>query len=672
MCGIFGLIVSKDASYSNDFLEKSVKKIASLSESRGKDSSGLCSLNQIDNRIDIIKGPMTIPHLLKNKKINNFFYNAFKKTNKSRYVFGHSRLVTNGSHLEHNNNQPVIKDGLVGVHNGIITNHNELWNKNKDLSKLYDIDTEIMLSLLRKKISNNQFFDQSITSAFNELNGTIATAIVFEDINYFLLSTNNGSLYYMSNNDILIFASEYYILSELNKSINTIIIDNSEINQLKSNHNLIIDLNSFNIEKFSLKKKMINKEIYYNKNKYLIDIKSIEKNNNQLPIVLDINEIHLHKSYKKEKSLLEYPIDKIKNLKRCNKCILPETFPFIEFNELGICNYCINYKKKNVLNNISELQKLVNPYRKNNGKPDVLVPLSGGRDSTYSLHVIKEELDMNVITYTYDWGMVTDLARRNIARVCGKLGVENIIVAADIKWKRENIRKNITAWLKNPHLGMIPLFMTGDKYFFYYAYKIKKQLGIDLELWGVNDLENTNFKTGFSGIKPQFNKKRIYSLLLKDQIKLFSFIGKNIIKSPGYINQSIFDSLGSHASRYFTPKSNYYHIFDYIKWDEDLVNKTIIYNYDWEKSIDTNSTWRIGDGTASFYNYVYNLVVGFSENDTFRSNQIREGMIKRKDALKMIYKENLPRYNSLKWYFEIIGLDYINTIRKVNEISREY
>ena len=147
---------------------------------------------------------------------------------------------------------------------------------------------------------------------------------------------------------------------------------------------------------------------------------------------------------------------------------------------------------------------------------------------------------------------------------------------------------------------------------------------------------------------------------------------KNIIKSPGYINQSIFDSLGSHASRYFTPKSNYYHIFDYIKWDEDLVNKTIINNYDWEKSIDTNSTWRIGDGTASFYNYVYNLIVGFSENDTFRSNQIREGMIKRKDALKMIYKENLPRYNSLKWYFEIIGLDYKDTIRKVNEISRKY
>ena len=42
--------------------------------------------------------------------------------------------------------------------------------------------------------------------------------------------------------------------------------------------------------------------------------------------------------------------------------------------------------------------------------------------------------------------MVTDLARRNIARICGQLEVENIIVAADIQWKRDNIRKNILAW----------------------------------------------------------------------------------------------------------------------------------------------------------------------------------------------------------------------------------
>ena len=31
------------------------------------------------------------------------------------------------------------------------------------------------------------------------------------------------------------------------------------------------------------------------------------------------------------------------NLKRCSKCVLPETMPFIKFDEHGICNYCNNY-----------------------------------------------------------------------------------------------------------------------------------------------------------------------------------------------------------------------------------------------------------------------------------------------------------------------------------------
>ena len=89
----------------------------------------------------------------------------------------------------------------------------------------------------------------------------------------------------------------------------------------------------------------------------------------------------------------------------------------------------------------NNLKELIERYKSNDGSPDCLVPFSGGRDSMYTLHFVKRELGLNPIAFTYDWGMVTDLARRNISRICGKLGVENIIVAADIHWKRTNIRK---------------------------------------------------------------------------------------------------------------------------------------------------------------------------------------------------------------------------------------
>ena len=66
---------------------------------------------------------------------------------------------------------------------------------------------------------------------------------------------------------------------------------------------------------------------------------------------------------------------------------------------------------------------------------------------------------------------------------------------------------------------------------------------------------------------------------------------------------------------------------------------------------------RIGDGVAPFYNYIYCTVAGFTENDTFRSNQIRNGDISRAEALERAMTENIPRIDGLDWYFRRIGLD---------------
>ena len=63
---------------------------------------------------------------------------------------------------------------------------------------------------------------------------------------------------------------------------------------------------------------------------------------------------------------------------------------------------------------------------------------------------------------------------------------------------------------------------------------------------------------------------------------------------------------------------------------------------------------------------------GFSENDTFRSNQIREGQIGRAEALEKVRQENRPRFETMKWYCDIIGIDFLSAVRRINEIPRRY
>ena len=98
----------------------------------------------------------------------------------------------------------------------------------------------------------------------------------------------------------------------------------------------------------------------------------------------------------------------------------------------------------------------------------------------------------------------------------------------------------------------------------------------------------------------------------------------------------------------------------------------MIGKYNWETAIDTSTTWRIGDGTAGFYNYVYYTVAGFTEHDTFRSNQIREGQLSREDALMLVKNENKPRYQNIRWYLDTLGLDFGDVIKIVNSIPKLY
>ncbi len=69
---------------------------------------------------------------------------------------------------------------------------------------------------------------------------------------------------------------------------------------------------------------------------------------------------------------------------------------------------------------------------------------------------------------------------------------------------------------------------------------------------------------------------------------------------------------------------------------------------------------------------MYYTVAGFTEHDTFRSNQIREGQLTREEALKLVEDENQPRYQNIRWYLDTLGMDFKEVIKVVNSIPKLY
>ncbi len=121
----------------------------------------------------------------------------------------------------------------------------------------------------------------------------------------------------------------------------------------------------------------------------------------------------------------------------CSICVLPETFPTVELDHQGVCNYCRSFKGKQ---HQRELQKeyrerfitLIKAHR-GSGSYDVLIAYSGGKDSTYTVDVFKNHFGLRVLALTFDHGFVSPYAMKNMKTVVERLGIDHLIFKPDFE-----------------------------------------------------------------------------------------------------------------------------------------------------------------------------------------------------------------------------------------------
>jgi len=122
------------------------------------------------------------------------------------------------------------------------------------------------------------------------------------------------------------------------------------------------------------------------------------------------------------------------NKKICARCILPDTFPGIKFNSNGICNHCMREEK--AIKKAGEkkaayrkrLDELIQTQRDKAPVYDVIVAYSGGKDSSYTLKLLKDRYDLKILAYTFDNHFTSPFAFKNIKNVTDRLQVDHIQV----------------------------------------------------------------------------------------------------------------------------------------------------------------------------------------------------------------------------------------------------
>jgi hypothetical protein len=646
MCGIFGVISSSEHEADRSLARSVALALLRLSETRGREAAGIAVHD--GTRIEVLKQGGSVTEFLANPALHELLDGAVARARPGAAlaIAGHSRLATNGTQSNVDNNQPVISYGSVALHNGIVVNDRALAAQYPALITHGELDSEVLIAVLRSKLDRTNDLVAATRATFAEIEGSASIAMLFDNLDVMLLATNTGSLFQLTSQTergtVIAFASERFILQRLLEDPELgPRLGSPALEQIRAGHAIAVHLTDLRRRAFSLAPE---------RDESPLD-PTFSPNGHNVAIV--------DRSPRPDR------------LRRCTRCILPETYPFVDLDAAGVCHYCRTWKKITVKGE-QALLDAVAPYRSTDGSPDVILAFSGGRDSSYGLHYVKKELGMNPVAFTYDWGMVTDLARRNQARVCGKLGVEHIIRSADITAKRRYVRKNVEAWLKRPEIGMVTLFMAGDKEFYSYARQLRTETGIKLVIFCTgNMIEDAPYKTGLMGVPQDDHGNVLTKMSLRNKLGMLWYYAKNYALNPSYINESLYDTANAFWQT-FVVNDDFLYLYHYLEWREDTIVDTIRREYDWEVATDTSTTWRIGDGTAPFYNYIYHTIAGFTEDEVMLANMVREGHVTRAEALERALEYARPRWPSIREYAQLIGFSAEEALQIINAAPKLY
>ena len=167
-------------------------------------------------------------------------------------------------------------------------------------------------------------------------------------------------------------------------------------------------------------------------------------------------------------------------IKYCTRCVMPSTKPDLKMDENGVCSACLNIEKRKDVDwakRKQELYAVVERFRRPNADNyDCIVPVSGGKDSTYQALQVKE-LGLNPLCVTATTCMLSDIGRRNIENL-KRRGIDFIEVTPNPIVRRKLNKIGLTqvgdiSWPEHVGIFTIPV-------------RVSVAMNIPLIVWGEN------------------------------------------------------------------------------------------------------------------------------------------------------------------------------------------
>ncbi len=342
----------------------------------------------------------------------------------------------------------------------------------------------------------------------------------------------------------------------------------------------------------------------------------------------------------------DYGKPQMEGVQYCIRCCIPSTQELVMFDEMGICQACQSSEQKIHINWVEKEKKLreilENAKAKAGSNYDCIVPISGGKDSTFQLYVLTQIYGMKPLAVTFSHNWYSETGWYNLLNSLEKFNVDHIMFTPNRDLVNRIAKRSLeaigdTCWHCHAGVGAFPL-------------QVAVRFNIPLLIYGESIAESSG-RSSYKNPLMEFNVDYFMKVSTKRNPRemVCSYISEKDMKPFFFPTIEELETAGVRLM----------HLGDYIFWDDERQMEFVRDNYGW-KETEVEGTYKgyksaecIMPGMHDFTNY---LKRGYGRSTYQASVDVRNGLLSRDEGFELSRKYDSEIPESLEYYLKITGM----------------
>lgn len=334
------------------------------------------------------------------------------------------------------------------------------------------------------------------------------------------------------------------------------------------------------------------------------------------------------------------------DLQYCVRCCMPETQEGIRFDRFGICKACQSSEQKIHINWVERekaLSNILNEAKKKAGDNyDCIIPISGGKDSTFQLHVLTKIYNMKPLAVTFSHNWYSETGWYNLQNSLEKFNVDHIMFTPNRDLVNRLAKSSLSAigdscWHCHAGVGAFPL-------------QVAVRFNIPLLIWGESIAESSG-RASYLNPVHKFDREyftKVSAKLRPDQMINDTLSAKDLypFNIPSVEDCERVGVFGIHLG-------------DYIFWDDERQTEFVRDTYDWRETEMEGTYKRYKSAEcimAGMHDFTCYLKRGWGRGTFHASVDVRNGLLTREEGLALAAEHDPVRPYALDYFLKITGL----------------